>query len=238
MLLHRTQVYRHLLFNRLRPSAKWGGWNVSLLVEHGVEKVFFLNFIFLWTGYGCEAERPSGSFRNVKWFRLEKAHGRSAFPSDDWPLASQYLCILFLCAMDTLVWHLGTRFAASVLLPTHEDYQTRRAQLPGPRTESEVNLLADHAPTPPFQLVTSALVISSFGKLLPILMVIWDYEELAHAWVVSLVVLSSNAKALGAIGVRGFGAAGLILATGLGFKVGWQLLARAVLNPLIIVDPF
>lgn len=41
-----------------------------------------------------------------------------------------------------------------------------------------------------------ALIISSFGKMLLILMVIWDYKQLEYSWLVSLIVLASNAEAL------------------------------------------
>ncbi|KAF7729527.1 hypothetical protein EC973_004201 [Apophysomyces ossiformis] len=41
-----------------------------------------------------------------------------------------------------------------------------------------------------------ALIISSFGKMLVILMVIWDYKQLEYAWLVSLIVLASHVEAL------------------------------------------
>jgi hypothetical protein len=41
-----------------------------------------------------------------------------------------------------------------------------------------------------------ALILSSFGKLLLILMVIWDYNELQYSWLVNLLVLTSNVEAL------------------------------------------
>lgn len=42
-----------------------------------------------------------------------------------------------------------------------------------------------------------ALVLSSFAKLLLILMIIWDYVyELEYTWLVNIFVLTSNAEAL------------------------------------------
>ena len=41
-----------------------------------------------------------------------------------------------------------------------------------------------------------ALIISSFGKILLILMVIWDYNELEYSWLINIVVLTSNVEAL------------------------------------------
>jgi hypothetical protein len=42
-----------------------------------------------------------------------------------------------------------------------------------------------------------ALIVSSFPKLLLILMIIWDYNQPEFHWIVSFLVLSSNAEALG-----------------------------------------
>jgi hypothetical protein len=44
-----------------------------------------------------------------------------------------------------------------------------------------------------------ALIISSFGKMLLILMVIWDYKQLEYSWLVSIIVLASNTEALSGI---------------------------------------
>lgn len=41
-----------------------------------------------------------------------------------------------------------------------------------------------------------ALIISSFGKILLILMVIWDYDELEYPWLINIVVLTSNLEAI------------------------------------------
>ncbi|OAD04791.1 hypothetical protein MUCCIDRAFT_161506 [Mucor lusitanicus CBS 277.49] len=46
--------------------------------------------------------------------------------------------------------------------------------------------------------VSMALIISSFGKMLLILMVIWDYKQLEYSWLVSIIVLASNTEALSA----------------------------------------
>jgi hypothetical protein len=41
-----------------------------------------------------------------------------------------------------------------------------------------------------------ALVISSFPKLLLILMVIWDYSDMEYSWLIHILVLTSNVEAL------------------------------------------
>jgi len=47
-----------------------------------------------------------------------------------------------------------------------------------------------------YNYISMALIISSFGKMLLILMVIWDYKELEYGWLISIVVLTSNVEAL------------------------------------------
>lgn len=41
-----------------------------------------------------------------------------------------------------------------------------------------------------------ALIISSFAKLLLILMIIWEYNQNEYSWLVSISVLTSNTVAL------------------------------------------
>ena len=47
-----------------------------------------------------------------------------------------------------------------------------------------------------YNYVSMALIISSFGKMLLILMVIWDYKQLEYSWLVGVIVLASNTEAL------------------------------------------
>lgn len=48
-----------------------------------------------------------------------------------------------------------------------------------------------------YNYITTTLIISSFGKMLLILMVIWDYTELEHSWhLVNFIVFTSNVEAL------------------------------------------
>lgn len=53
-----------------------------------------------------------------------------------------------------------------------------------------------HNPRYRLNYVSMALIISSFGKMLLILMVIWDYKQLEYSWLVSIIVLASNVEAL------------------------------------------
>ncbi|KAI8050173.1 Arv1-like family-domain-containing protein [Gilbertella persicaria] len=112
MLLHKPQVYRHLLFNRITK-------------QDGVEPhVFrFAILLILFEVY-------------IKWFRLERYY-------------TEY----------------DSQFIHQPLYYQHN-------------------------------YVSMALIISSFGKMLLILMVIWDYKQLEYSWLVNIIVLASNTEAM------------------------------------------
>ncbi|KAI8066861.1 Arv1-like family-domain-containing protein [Gongronella butleri] len=105
----------------------------------------------------------------IKWFRLEQCctHSDSAFVQR--PLYYQYIYILSLCVLEFAVFHLSICLFIRVLL-RHRAIR--------------------------FNYVSMALVISSFGKMLLILMVIWNYEQLEYSWLVSVITLASNVEAL------------------------------------------
>lgn len=42
-----------------------------------------------------------------------------------------------------------------------------------------------------------AIVISSFAKLMHILMVIWDYNDFRYSWLINLFVYTSNVESIG-----------------------------------------
>ena len=66
--------------------------------------------------------------------------------------------------------------------------------------------------------------MSSFPKLLLILMIIWDYNQLEYSWLVQFMVLTSNAEALSVFLNVGYARTCVILLLGLLAKVGTQLL--------------
>lgn len=51
-------------------------------------------------------------------------------------------------------------------------------------------------PLSSYNYVSMALIVSSFGKMLLILMAIWDYKQVEYSWLVSFIVLASNTEAL------------------------------------------
>ncbi|KAF9164747.1 sterol homeostasis protein [Actinomortierella ambigua] len=111
----------------------------------------------------------------IKWFRLEQQSAIidvGGFAQHS--LVLQYLYILFLCVIEFLSFHFGVRLIVSLW------YGSRYAILK-------------------YNYITTALIISSFGKMLMMLMVIWDYTELEYSWLlINLIVFTSNIEALSA----------------------------------------
>jgi hypothetical protein len=75
-----------------------------------------------------------------------------------------------------------------------------------------------------------ALIISGFGRLLFLMMVIWHYDQLEFAWLISLFVLTSNSQALRVFLNEGRVKSVLIIGFGLIAKYAMSsILNRAVL---------
>jgi len=72
--------------------------------------------------------------------------------------------------------------------------------------------------------VLLALVLSSFGKLVHILMLIWNFNELEYSWLVNAGVLTSNAEALCVLFRTTYWKAYLILGISVAFKIVFQSL--------------
>ncbi|CAB4401370.1 unnamed protein product [Rhizophagus irregularis] len=187
MLLHKPQVYRHLLFNRLEYR------------DHGIDpNVFKLGILLiLFDVY-------------IKWFRLEKYYTASNIPFIEQPVFLQYLYILFLCVIEFVVFQFGVRLAVSFYI-------------------------GDKYAIIKYNYIAIALIISSFGKILLILMVIWDYNGLEYSWLINIVVLTSNVEALAVFLNVGYFKTLLILIFGLGLKVLAQIFFIQITNnPLLL----
>ncbi|KAI9489106.1 Arv1 protein [Zychaea mexicana] len=108
----------------------------------------------------------------IKWFRLETYYADYNSTFAPRPLYHQYLYILALCVFEFVAFHGFINLAIQVLL------------------------IEKVVPCNRYNYVAMALVISSFGKMLLILMVIWDYKQLEYSYLVGLIVLASNTEAL------------------------------------------
>lgn len=47
--------------------------------------------------------------------------------------------------------------------------------------------------------IIAGLILSSFGKLLHIVMIIWDYHEMEFDFLINLIVFTSNLEAISGI---------------------------------------
>lgn len=70
-------------------------------------------------------------------------------------------------------------------------------------------------------LISLGLLISSFGKFVHILMVIWEYDQLEYAWMVSVNILTSNAEAISVV-------------LDCNYRVSWLVLAAATLSKYFV----
>ncbi|KAI9591905.1 Arv1 protein [Syncephalis fuscata] len=148
LLLHKPQVYRHLLFNRLEYHDK--GFHPSI-VKLGVLLVLFDVYI--------------------RWYRLEQYYASVIPHFFQLSALTQYIYLLLLCTIELGVFHATIRYMVWLLY-------------------------AKKHPIIKYNYLSMALIISSFSKLLLILMVIWEYSRLEYARLLGLFEITSNLEAV------------------------------------------
>lgn len=165
MLLHKPQVYRHLLFNKLgttnnNSTSKWGriGRLGSSPLPWGVVKLCIL--LVLFEVY-------------IKWAKIDRESGQAALQSPP-AFAIQYLYLFGLSFAEFAVFQLMARFAC-------------------------VAFLGWEAVIPKMDSIIAGLILSSFGKLLHIVVVIWDYHDMEFSYLINLIVFTSNLEAVSVI---------------------------------------
>ncbi|KAK2616826.1 hypothetical protein QQS21_000203 [Conoideocrella luteorostrata] len=120
----------------------------------------------------------------LTWERIEKQTIPAMFPGagnlgnlTQQPIVVQYLFFLILCTISTLAFHLSIRFL------TCSPYSPLNA----------LGIMPRHARP---NSVSTALLVSSYTKLFPILMVIWKYDVPAAARSLGWAVVANNVEAL------------------------------------------
>lgn len=108
----------------------------------------------------------------MKWFQMESSQHPLSVASQDFPIHLQYLMVLGICLLEFFIFHIVIRGMISLLIEGEE-----------------VTLAKGNH-------ISMALVLSSFGKILLIVMVIWDYGKLNPAFFINLFVLICNFVAL------------------------------------------
>ncbi|KAG0012756.1 sterol homeostasis protein [Entomortierella chlamydospora] len=147
----------------------------------------------------------------IKWFRLEQEATVIDVSFSQHALVFQYLYILFLCIIEFLSFHFGVRLIVSLW------YGGRYAILK-------------------YNYITTTLIISSFAKMLLILMVIWDYTELEHSWhLVNFIVLTSNIEALSVFLDTGYLSTTLVIFFGLACRVLMQIAFAYITGDSVLV---
>ncbi|KAI8047862.1 Arv1 protein [Syncephalis plumigaleata] len=148
LLLHKPQVYRHLLFNRLEYRDH--GFHPSV-VKLGVLLVLFDVYI--------------------RWYRLEQYYAETVQTFFSFSAFTQYFYLLLLCTIELVVFHLTVHCLVWLLY-------------------------AKKHPIIKYNYLSMALIISSFSKLLLILMIIWNYSRPEYARLLGLFEITSNLEAV------------------------------------------
>lgn len=124
------------------------------------------------------------------------------------PILLQYLFFLALCTLETASFHLPIRALLS-------------AKLPRP-----LSSLVPHYPHT--ALISTALLVSSFTKLFPLMLLVWNYDLPSSASAVSWAVIINNIAALEILLDCGYIKAALLAAVGAVFRagIGWVCMIR------------
>nr|KAJ3421192.1 hypothetical protein HK105_004271 [Polyrhizophydium stewartii] len=128
----------------------------------------------------------------MKWFRLDRRN--KAVAPDDVALHTQYLYMLSICAFETFLLHAGVRAAVALMCGEGMTPQ-RQAQSHG---AMRIALGADTKTLGRcrYNQLSMSLVLSSFGKILLIVMVVWKFYEPDPSILVNILVFTSNIEAL------------------------------------------
>ncbi|TKA79071.1 hypothetical protein B0A55_02509 [Friedmanniomyces simplex] len=132
------------------------------------------------------------------------------------PILLQYLFFFLLCTAETLAFHLPIRALLS-LSPT--------------KTTNKPTNTTNPSQTPPSQpspsLISTTLLISSFPKLFPLLLLIWPYDLPSSASAVSWAVIVNNIAALEILLGCGYARAAGLCGVGAICRagVGWGVLS-------------
>ncbi|KAK0806767.1 hypothetical protein LTS16_012891 [Friedmanniomyces endolithicus] len=191
LVLIKPQVYRHLLFNH------WGRDDKRFdpsIIRFGILLLLF-DVYLTW----ARIEKATPGLPLPPLPPIPGTHDSSTTSSNSsftssgnnnvgitnflatQPVLLQYLFFLLLCTAETLAFHLPIR----TLLSLSSTTTTRTA-----------NKTDTNPANPSPSLISTALLISSFPKLFPLLLLIWPYDLPSSASAVSWAVIMNNIAAL------------------------------------------
>ncbi|GAB7328021.1 hypothetical protein MBLNU13_g00074t1 [Cladosporium sp. NU13] len=217
LVLIKPQVYRHLLFNRLgREDDRFD----PSIIRLGVLLLLFDVYL---TWARIEKATPSspalpltppppftsGLTNATAQAGASNSTDRPSNALASQPILLQYLFFLALCAIETASFHLPIRTLLSFKFPR------------------PISAIIPHYPHK--ALISTALLVSSFTKLFPLLLLVWNYDLPSSASAVSWAVIINNVAALEILLDCGYVRAALLAAVGAVCRagVGWCIL-RAV----------
>ncbi|TKX24700.1 arv1-like protein [Elsinoe australis] len=164
------------------------------------------------------------------------------------PIILQYLFFLTLCFTETAAFHFPIRWLLGLFPPSSPSPQPPQTASPNPSTSLGPTTNPSSSPSPlqsslpwyqnlgpliPYyphpSVISTALLVSSFTKLFPLLLLIWSYDLPSSASAVSWAVIVNNVAALDILLDCGVPRAVLLAAVGAVCRgvVGWGVL-RAV----------
>lgn len=126
------------------------------------------------------------------------------------PLLTQYLFFLSLTLLSMLAFHLPIRFLTT--LPSSSSSPSSPSPHSQPSVLTSLRSLLPTAPSP--NATSTALLVSSFTKLFPLLLLVWDYDARRSVQVAGWAVLASNVVAVGILCGCGWGRAGFVVGVG------------------------
>ncbi|KAF2455194.1 Arv1 protein [Lineolata rhizophorae] len=200
LVLIKPQVYRHLLFNRLgREDDRFD----PSIIRLGTLLLLF-DVYLTWARIEKASSPPSSHSTSLSSPFSPSVSSSSPISTGGGPPTStnplfatqplfvQYLFFLFLCAAETVAFHLPIRLLCA----------SRARAIP----------LLPHYPHP--VPLSTALLVSSCTKLFPLLLIIWPYDLPSSASAVSWAVIVNNVAALEILLDCGYARAGLLVGVG------------------------
>ncbi|CAK4030749.1 ARV1 [Lecanosticta acicola] len=222
LVLIKPQVYRHLLFNRLgREDERFD----PSIIRLGILLLLFDVYL---TWARIEKATPSSpslplspppplppyssgtsSAYNESSRLTTSDAGLPTSSIASQPILIQYLFFLALCTLETASFHLPIRTFLSINFPR------------------PLSAVIPHYPHP--ALISTALLVSSFTKLFPLMLLVWNYDLPSSASAVSWAVIINNVAALEILLDCGYVRAAILAAVGAVCRaaIGWGIL-RAV----------
>ncbi|KAH7064058.1 Arv1-like family-domain-containing protein [Paraphoma chrysanthemicola] len=201
LVLIKSEVYRHLLFNRLTHSDTHFDRSILRLGS-----LLLLFDVYLTWARIEKLPAPSSSYTNAA---PDTLNGNIL---QTYPLVLQYFFFLSLVLASTLAFHVPIRILCAI----------NPLNLP----RSIRGLWSRLVPYYPHNTrISTALLVSSCTKLFPIVLIIWEYDLPSSATAVSWAVIVNNIAALEILMDCGYVRAGVLVAVGAGARslVAWGM---------------